>query len=145
MDTTPRTRQNPPPEPAAAHSVAAPCTLTGPAAQPGGADEAAPVEVAPREWRPAAPAPGIPLAPGTAAPAPDRLSDVQQAMHACHGLQCGFCTPGFVVSITALLARNPDPDDDAIRDGLSGNLCRCTGYQGIIKAVRMAAEVRGSS
>jgi carbon-monoxide dehydrogenase small subunit len=70
------------------------------------------------------------------------LTDVQQAMHACHGLQCGFCTPGFVVSITALLARNPDPDDAAIRDGLSGNLCRCTGYQGIIKAVRMAAAAR---
>ena len=76
------------------------------------------------------------------APAAGELTDVQQAMHACHGLQCGFCTPGFVVSITALLDRNPDPDDDAIRDGLSGNLCRCTGYQGIIKAVRMAAASR---
>ena len=73
------------------------------------------------------------------APADGQLSDVQQAMHACHGLQCGFCTPGFIVSITALLARNPDPDDDAIRDGLSGNLCRCTGYQGIIAAVKVAA------
>ena len=73
------------------------------------------------------------------------LSDVQQAMHACHGLQCGFCTPGFVVSITALLDRNSDPDDEAIRDGLSGNLCRCTGYQGIIAAVRMAAAARSSS
>ena len=70
------------------------------------------------------------------APADGELSDVQQAMHACHGLQCGFCTPGFVVSITALLERNPDPDDDAIRDGLSGNLCRCTGYQGIIRPSR---------
>jgi carbon-monoxide dehydrogenase small subunit len=79
------------------------------------------------------------------APADGELSDVQQAMHACHGLQCGFCTPGFVVSITALLDRDPDPDDEAIRDGLSGNLCRCTGYQGIIKAVRMAAESRRSS
>ena len=79
------------------------------------------------------------------APADGELSDVQQAMHACHGLQCGFCTPGFVVSITALLDRNPDPDDAAIRDGLSGNLCRCTGYQGIINAVRMAAESRRSS
>jgi aerobic carbon-monoxide dehydrogenase small subunit len=73
------------------------------------------------------------------------LGDVQQAMHACHGLQCGFCTPGFVVSITALLDRNPDPDDEAIRDGLSGNLCRCTGYQGIIAAVKMAAAARSSS
>jgi carbon-monoxide dehydrogenase small subunit len=76
------------------------------------------------------------------APADGQLSDVQQAMHACHGLQCGFCTPGFVVSITALLERDPDPDDAAIRDGLSGNLCRCTGYQGIVKAVRMAADSR---
>ena len=60
----------------------------------------------------------------------------------CHGLQCGFCTPGFVVSITALLARHPEPDDDEIRDGLSGNLCRCTGYQGIINAVRTRAARR---
>jgi aerobic carbon-monoxide dehydrogenase small subunit len=79
------------------------------------------------------------------APSDGQLSDVQQAMHACHGLQCGFCTPGFVVSITAILDRNPDPDDEAIRDGLSGNLCRCTGYQGIIEAVRMAAATRSSS
>jgi carbon-monoxide dehydrogenase small subunit len=79
------------------------------------------------------------------APAAGELSDVQQAMHACHGLQCGFCTPGFVVSITALLDRDPDPDDDAIRDGLSGNLCRCTGYQGIVKAVRMAADARSAT
>ena len=76
------------------------------------------------------------------APAPGQLSDVQQAMHECHGLQCGFFTPGFVVSITALLERNPDPDDAAIRDGLSGNLCRCTGYQGIVAAVQMAARTR---
>jgi carbon-monoxide dehydrogenase small subunit len=76
------------------------------------------------------------------APADGQLSDVQQAMHACHGLQCGFCTPGFVVSITALLDRNPEPDEAAIRDGLSGNLCRCTGYQGIIEAVRMAAATK---
>ena len=76
------------------------------------------------------------------APADGQLSDVQQAMHACHGLQCGFCTPGFVVSITALLERDPDPDDAAIRDGLSGNLCRCTGYQGIVKAVRAVAASR---
>jgi carbon-monoxide dehydrogenase small subunit len=79
------------------------------------------------------------------APAPGQLSDVQQAMHECHGLQCGFCTPGFVVSITALLDRNPDPDDDEIRDGLSGNLCRCTGYQGIVAAVRAASAARVGS
>ena len=70
------------------------------------------------------------------------LSPIQSTMRECHGLQCGFCTPGFVVSITALLDRNPDPDDEAIRDGLSGNLCRCTGYQGIIEAVKVAAAAR---
>lgn len=68
------------------------------------------------------------------------LSPVQAAMKECHGLQCGFCTPGFVTSITALLADNPDPTDEEIREGLSGNFCRCTGYQGIVNAVRLAAE-----
>ena len=67
------------------------------------------------------------------------LSPVQAAFRDHHGLQCGFCTPGFVVSVTAFLRDNPDPTDDEIRDGLSGNLCRCTGYQGIINAVRAAA------
>jgi carbon-monoxide dehydrogenase small subunit len=67
------------------------------------------------------------------------LSPVQAALRDCHGLQCGFCTPGFVVSITAFLREHPDPSDDEIRDGLSGNLCRCTGYQGIVAAVRQAA------
>ena len=69
----------------------------------------------------------------------DRLSPVQQAMHEEHGLQCGFCTPGFVVTITAFLRDHPEPSDDEVRDGLAGNLCRCTGYQGIIAAVRRAA------
>jgi aerobic carbon-monoxide dehydrogenase small subunit len=69
------------------------------------------------------------------------LSPVQTAMRDCHGLQCGFCTPGFVVSITALLNENPKPTDDEIREGLSGNFCRCTGYQGIVNAVHRAAEV----
>jgi carbon-monoxide dehydrogenase small subunit len=67
------------------------------------------------------------------------LSPVQQAFRDCHGLQCGFCTPGFVLSVTAFLRDHPDPSDDEIREGLSGNLCRCTGYQGIIAAVRRAA------
>ena len=67
------------------------------------------------------------------------LSNVQAAFRDEHGLQCGFCTPGFVVSVTAFLRDNPDPTDDEIRVGLSGNLCRCTGYQGIINAVRAAA------
>jgi carbon-monoxide dehydrogenase small subunit len=74
------------------------------------------------------------------APAEGGLSPVQQALRDEHGLQCGFCTPGFVVSITAFLRDNPGPTDEQIRDGLSGNLCRCTGYQGIVKAVRLAAD-----
>jgi carbon-monoxide dehydrogenase small subunit len=67
------------------------------------------------------------------------LSPVQAAFRDHHGLQCGFCTPGFVVSVTAFLRDNPDPTEAEIREGLSGNLCRCTGYQGIISAVRAAA------
>jgi carbon-monoxide dehydrogenase small subunit len=67
------------------------------------------------------------------------LSRVQQAFRDAHGLQCGFCTPGFVVSVTAFLRDNPAPSDREIREALSGNLCRCTGYQGIINAVRAAA------
>jgi carbon-monoxide dehydrogenase small subunit len=67
------------------------------------------------------------------------LSAVQRAMSQAHGLQCGFCTPGFVVSITAFLREHPQPTDEEVRDGLSGNLCRCTGYQGIINAVHLAA------
>jgi carbon-monoxide dehydrogenase small subunit len=67
------------------------------------------------------------------------LSRVQAAFRDAHGLQCGFCTPGFVVSVTAFLRDHPHPTDGEIRDALSGNLCRCTGYQGIIKAVRLAA------
>ena len=73
------------------------------------------------------------------------LNPVQRAFMNEHGLQCGFCTPGFVISATALLASNPDPSDQEIREGLSGNICRCTGYQGIIRAVRSAAsEMRAS-
>ena len=71
-------------------------------------------------------------------PTDGSLNPVQQAFWDNHGLQCGFCTPGFVVSITAYLRDNPDPTDDEIRDALSGNLCRCTGYQGILKAARAA-------
>jgi carbon-monoxide dehydrogenase small subunit len=72
--------------------------------------------------------------------APDgELSTVQAAFRDHHGLQCGFCTPGFVVSATAFLRDNPEPTDEDIRVALSGNLCRCTGYQGIIDAVRAAA------
>jgi len=67
------------------------------------------------------------------------LSPVQEAFREAHGLQCGFCTPGFIVSVTAFLRDNPKPNDEQIREGLSGNLCRCTGYQGIVNAVRLAA------
>jgi carbon-monoxide dehydrogenase small subunit len=75
------------------------------------------------------------------------LSVVQQAFRDCHGLQCGFCTPGFIVSVTAFLRDHPNPSDAEIREALSGNLCRCTGYQGIFDAVRRAADAlgRGSS
>ncbi len=65
---------------------------------------------------------------------------VQQAFHTEHGLQCGYCTPGMILSSVDLLAENPDPTDDEIRHGLEGNLCRCTGYQNIVNAVRTAAE-----
>jgi carbon-monoxide dehydrogenase small subunit len=68
------------------------------------------------------------------------LSPVQSAFRDCHGLQCGFCTPGFVVSVTAFLQQSPSPTDAEIREALSGNICRCTGYQGIVRAVQQAAE-----
>lgn len=75
--------------------------------------------------------------------APDgTLSPVQQAFMDAHGLQCGFCTPGFVVSVTAFLRDHPDPDEAEIREGLAGNLCRCTGYYKIIEAVHVAASER---
>jgi aerobic carbon-monoxide dehydrogenase small subunit len=75
-------------------------------------------------------------------PADGGLGPVQDAFREEHGLQCGFCTPGFVVTVEALLRENPSPSDDEITDALSGNLCRCTGYQGIVRAVRRAADAR---
>ncbi len=71
----------------------------------------------------------------------DALHPIQRAFQECHGLQCGFCTPGFVMSIAGLLADNPDPDEDDIVEGISGNLCRCTGYRNIIRAVQRASEL----
>ncbi len=72
--------------------------------------------------------------------APDgKLNALQQAMHENHGLQCGFCTPGILMSFTDYLARNPHPSESEIRAVLSGHLCRCTGYAGIVKAVKQAA------
>jgi aerobic-type carbon monoxide dehydrogenase small subunit (CoxS/CutS family) len=68
------------------------------------------------------------------------LTAVQQAFHECHALQCGFCTPGFLMTATEFLERTPDPDDEQIREAIAGNLCRCTGYVNILKAVRQAAE-----
>ncbi len=70
---------------------------------------------------------------------PDDLHPVQEAFQACHGLQCGFCTPGMVLTTVDLLRRNPDPTETQIRQALSGNICRCTGYVKIVEAVRSAA------
>lgn len=75
------------------------------------------------------------------APEGGPLTPVQRGFMECHGLQCGFCTPGFVISAHAFLRDHPDPSDAELRDGLSGNLCRCTGYQGIMRAVRRAVEI----
>ncbi len=73
------------------------------------------------------------------------LHPIQQAFHDHHGLQCGFCTPGFVLSACGFLADNPDPSEDEIVDGMAGNLCRCTGYVGILQAVKSAAvQLRAS-
>ncbi|WP_121255352.1 (2Fe-2S)-binding protein [Nocardioides ferulae] len=69
------------------------------------------------------------------------LSPVQQAFAECHGLQCGFCTPGFLTTITAGLRENPHPTHDEAREMVGGNLCRCTGYQNIVKAVERAAAI----
>ncbi len=75
---------------------------------------------------------------GLAAPNGD-LHPMQLAFHECHGLQCGFCTPGMVMSATALLKDNPQPNEAQIRAGLDGNFCRCTGYHNIVKAVQTCA------
>src|SRR5262249_37167286 len=69
------------------------------------------------------------------------LHPLQQAFHEHHGLQCGFCTPGMIMRAHRLLQEKPNPTDEEIRWGISGNLCRCTGYQNIVKAIRAAAEV----
>ena len=72
----------------------------------------------------------------------ERMNPVQQAFAECHGLQCGFCTPGFLTTITAYLDENPTPSEEEAREAISGNLCRCTGYQNIVKSVLRAAEIR---
>jgi aerobic carbon-monoxide dehydrogenase small subunit len=68
------------------------------------------------------------------------LHPMQQAFHEQHALQCGFCTPGMIMAAIAVLERNPSPSDDEIREGLEGNLCRCTGYHNIVEAVKAAAS-----
>ena len=68
------------------------------------------------------------------------LNPVQKAMHDHHGLQCGYCTPGILMTMTAFLKENPSPSEDEVREALSGNLCRCTGYQNIVDAMLAAAE-----
>ena len=73
------------------------------------------------------------------------LSPVQQAFRECHGLQCGYCTPGFLTTVTAGLAENPSPSREEAREMVAGNLCRCTGYQGIVAAVLRAAELSAPS
>ena len=70
----------------------------------------------------------------------DELNVVQQAFHENHALQCGYCTPGFVMATVSLLKENPNPTEDEIRHGLEGNLCRCTGYHNIVRAVQAAAR-----
>ena len=76
----------------------------------------------------------------------DELDPVQLGFMACHGLQCGFCTPGMLMTARALLDRDPDPSDDTIREAISGQICRCTGYASIVRSVKWAAayEADGS-
>ena len=71
------------------------------------------------------------------------MHPMQKAFHDNHGLQCGFCTPGMVMSAIDLVAKNPDPDETTIREQLEGNICRCTGYHNIVKAVQQAAKTMG--
>ena len=75
----------------------------------------------------------------------DKLHPLQQAFWDNHGLQCGYCTPGFIMAGVYLLSQNPNPTDDEIRKGLEGNLCRCTGYVNIIKSVKAAAATMGGT
>lgn len=71
-----------------------------------------------------------------------QISDLQDSFWECHAMQCGYCTPGMLVASQALLAENPNPDDGDIREAISGNLCRCTGYQQIVEAVKLTAQRR---
>ena len=71
-----------------------------------------------------------------------QISDLQDSFWECHAMQCGYCTPGMLVASQALLAETPNPDDGDIREAISGNLCRCTGYQQIVEAVKLTAQRR---
>jgi len=71
---------------------------------------------------------------------PDGLDPVQQGFVQCHGLQCGFCTPGMLITAKALLAKNADPSEQEIREAISGQLCRCTGYENIVRSIQWAAQ-----
>jgi len=73
------------------------------------------------------------------------LDTVQQGFTACHGLQCGFCTPGMMLTARHLLDNNPDPDEREIREAISGQLCRCTGYENIVRSIRWAAEAEAEA
>jgi carbon-monoxide dehydrogenase small subunit len=75
---------------------------------------------------------------------PQQMHPLQEAFHEAHGLQCGFCTPGFLMTLLPFLESNPNPSEAEIREAISGNLCRCTGYQHIVDAVRLAAEHMGN-
>ena len=75
----------------------------------------------------------------------DRLHPLQEAFRDAHALQCGFCTPGFLMSLVPFLEENPRPSEQEVREALSGNLCRCTGYQGIVEAVQLAAARQNSA
>lgn len=68
------------------------------------------------------------------------LHPMQEAFHECHGLQCGYCTPGMIMQSIDLVNEHPNPDEETVRNGLEGNLCRCTGYQNIVRAVQTAAQ-----
>ena len=74
----------------------------------------------------------------------DGLSPLQECFHACHAMQCGFCTPGMIVTATELLAQEPAPSTEAIREAISGNLCMCTGYVNIVRAIAQAAARAGA-
>ena len=72
------------------------------------------------------------------------LHPLQEAFQDAHALQCAFCTPGFLLTLVPFLEENPDPTEDEIREAIAGNLCRCTGYQNIVEAVKLAAEKMGA-